>query len=177
MQNKEQRVIEPKVFGLLLENQATVFLSVQYAYSLEEAFLLAKLEFEKQNPMRRGVVNPLMGAKIGLFSIKTVQELLNSPSLNDLVDPKIMDEIGKIQEAANKTRDLPVPEDLSPDITKPISEIFGGQAKKNKDKTSEISEKNSIMQKIVESKDKELFEKNKKLFSKAERSYLKERIK
>ena len=73
--NNVKKLIEPKVYGLILESPETVFLSVQCAYSLEEAFMLAKLEFEKQNSIGQGYMNPLIGAKIGLFTVKTFGEL------------------------------------------------------------------------------------------------------
>ena len=79
----DNRVLrEPKIFGLLIENQRTLFLSVQFSYSLEEAFLMAKQEFIIQNPKSE---EKLLGAKISLFTIKNLNEMFfdstNQPAI------------------------------------------------------------------------------------------------
>ena len=67
---------DPKIYAMILETKEVTFLSIQYASSLEEAFSMARVEFErtstqfpKGHPMRN-----LSGAKINLFTIN-----LNAP--------------------------------------------------------------------------------------------------
>lgn len=168
MQNNDiRKEIEPKVYGLLLESMDTVFLSLQHAYSLEEAFVLAKLEYEKQNPQRTGPLNPLMGAKIGLFSIKTIKELTQPSELDKIIKklPRILN---------------PVP---NPDAENIIRTFTGptytlGNNKKSSSKLSLTEkEKNSLMRKIIKGKDIKMFKKNKGVFNSEEIKYLGEKLK
>ena len=146
-----RKIVEPKIYGLLLESPETVFLSVQCAYSLEDAIVLAKLEFEKQNSVKLGgILNPLIGAKVGLYAIKTVKELLEK---NDPVE---------------KVKDLEVTPSVAP------NEKTG--AEKIKLLLTE-KEKNLLMKEIVVKKDMELFKKNHKMFSNTEIKYLKAQLK
>lgn len=170
MANKDiqEKTTERRVYGLILESQETVFLSIQFTYSLEEAFLLAKLEFEKLNPHRRGENNPLVGAKIGLFTVKTLSELTSQKRLAALenITPdearKMLDGISALMSAEEKN---PTPNEV---LDTP------------QEKTIELhprKKKNHLMQQIIKDKDETMFKKHKDLFSKAEKSYLKAHLK
>jgi hypothetical protein len=151
-----KRTIEPKVYALLLKSPETIFLSIQYTYSLEEAFVLAKLEFEKQNPARTGWLNPLMGAEIGLFTIKTVRELTSTlrPPQNDTVMRKPE---APAPAAVNPTQEPPEVQKIKLLLTQ--------------------KEKNSLMKEIIDTKDLDKFQKNKQIFSDVEIKYIKGKLK
>ena len=59
-----------KIYGVMLEIREKMFLSIQYADSLEEAFSLARLEFEILNK------EDSFGAKISLFTSKSPEQLI-----------------------------------------------------------------------------------------------------
>ena len=172
MQNNltNEKTIEPKVYGLILESKETVFLSIQYTYSLEEAFILAKLEFEKLNPHRRGINNPLIGSKIGLFTIKSVEELTSPENMSTNI------------EAAEKSEDIKVLQGISELMSAQGIPTALGEVPEKKVETPVIpispkEKKNTLMQQIVKTKDIVMFEKHKRLFSKAEKAYLKGHLK
>lgn len=177
--NNSKKAIEKKIYGLLIEFSETIFLSVQFAYSLEEAFALAKAEFERHNPSKRfGINYQLLGAKIGLFAIKSMNELVSAPKLNK-------PEISKIERAFDKLGGLPAPDDamgksiiemLSLPVPHQENTIQKVEPVKNV-KKSRMEEKNRLMKLIIENKDKNLFEVSKSVFTKSERSYIEERIK
>ena len=63
----------PKIYALLIEGKGSMFLSVQYSYTLEEAFAMAQDEFLKQSPANPSI---MQGATIKLFAIKEVGQML-----------------------------------------------------------------------------------------------------
>ena len=67
---------EFKVYSFILETGTTIFLSIQYSSSLEEAFGQAKLEFEKVNGNSKIFAKNMIGSKIGLFTVKSIEELI-----------------------------------------------------------------------------------------------------
>jgi len=149
---------ECQVYGMLLEVKETIFLSIQYASSLEEAFLLAKFEFEKMNIGKSGA-----GAKISLFTLKTIKELYEDQST---LDSRIIEQKAKEIEASLKW-------------VKAIEKFPGLSEEKPTEEpivAPKEDSKNVLMNKIVETKDKEMFEKNKARFTKHERRYLMERL-
>lgn len=161
-QNKVKKV-EKKVYSLVVELADISFLSMQCAESLEEAFVLAKLEFEQQNLVQKDIP---FNAKIGLFVVKTVNELINAPDLQDIIDTKQQTEkkvsdAFKILNAQSKT------------------ELFETNSKKTKktEINKKDSSKNILMKLIIDTKDEITFEKNKSLFTVAERKYLKKQLK
>ena len=165
-----KKTMEPKVYGLLIEFGETIFLSIQYAYSLEDAYLMAKLEFNKQNPHKLLVGNSLLGAKIGLFAIKTLKELTTTPKLAQIKEEDKAKEIAKIfgsfEEIVKKENSviIPNPEKTNEEMQESIVE-------KNK------IIKNKIMSEIIKNKDKELFGRMRNMLTKAEQQYIEEHIK
>ena len=180
---------EPKkVYALLLESPSTTFLSVQYARSLEEAFALAKLEFEQQHLGMVGLDNPLMGSKIVLFAIKEVKELTMSPNLLEKAqhDAKVMEEEAYQRVEKERERDVEkFVKDYNPkDFEQPAGKtgmlkaltstgfkyipLDGKEAKKTK---------SELMVEIIRNKDVEAFKKNRGLFTPAERKYIQEHLK
>ena len=182
MKNSDERSVPPKVYALLIESQKNFFLSVQYAYSLEDAFYLARLEFAEQNPpTKNGMPNTLDGAKIGLFTIKTVS--------------KLTDDIEKIPSAKGNSTYLIKDEGLEPatpeeimdavDKLFPIIPVTPALPKIPKVKEEVIPKlstdpgviKNNLMGEIISKGDIGLYNKNKHLFTTAERKYIKEHLK
>lgn len=164
-----ERTTEPKVYGLILESKETVFMSIQYTYSLEEAFILAKLEFEKLNPHRRGVNNPLVGSKIGLFTIKSVEELTSS---ENMLIPEATEKVGEARKVLEGISEL-----MSAQGGTPGPENIPEKIEPDPAPVSRKEKKNTLMQQIVRAKDMSMFEKHKSLFTKAEKAYLKGHLK
>ena len=171
MQTNEtiKKTIEPKVYGLILESRETVFLSIQYAYSLEEAFILAKLEFERLNPSRKGINNPLIGSKIGLFTVKTIEELTSPENMFNNVENLEKREAAEIFKGISElisAQGVPTPLNNPPEKKVEPPPVVSPE-----------KEKNTLMQQIIKSKDTVMFEKHKGLFSKAEKAYLRGHLK
>lgn len=158
-----KKIKNSKVYGLVIEAMDTIFLSIQYAYSLEEAFALAKFEFEEQVLTKKlASPNPLVGAKIGLFCIKSIKQLTSEPGWEykkKLVEKKYSEEIEKVSEAFKG-------------INSEIKLIKTAP----KIKLSE-DPKNKLMKQIIQNKDFEKFEKNRLLLTEYERNYIKDRLK
>lgn len=149
--------MEPKVYGLILESPETMFLSIQYAYSLEEAIVLAKIEYEKQNPTKLGLLSTFMGAKLGLFTIKSIKELTAEKKMEDVI----------------KSVNV-VPAPLTATEAVHSNEKTG--AEKIKLLLTE-KQKNELMKEIIDKKDRDLFKKNLNVFSGSEIKYLKNQLK
>jgi hypothetical protein len=166
------RLVPLKVFAMLIESNKNIFISVQFAYSLEDAFFLAKVEFEKQNnPLGN---KPLIeGAKISLFSVKGIDQMVSESEQR--IDVGVNSTLS-VQE--NKKKETP------PGIIEDMDEVLGMVDDLLKSSEVEISkitmpklDKNSLMKEIIDKKDIGLFNKNKHLFSIGERKYIKERLK
>lgn len=133
-----------KIYSLVLESRSQVFLSTQMAESLEEAFDLARIEYTLLNPPNGP--NPMDGAKIWLFTIKTISELLKIKK----------DEVkGLSKRIINNNKEEIKEEESIPNI--PLN-------------------KNKLILQIIKNKDKELLKKNKKLFTKNEIKYINEML-
>ena len=166
MSNNE-KTITRKIYSLLVEEGQTFFLSIQYAFSLEEAYYFAKVEYEKQN--RRSP----QGGKIILFSIKTIDELNDSVQMES--QSTNSSSIKKSTLRGNKSMDpasIPNPEELAK-----LDEFFKGIDEAAKEDTQKVETtpeeaKNNLMKEIIKNKDITMFNKNKMLFSKAERDYI-----
>lgn len=174
MEDSTRRIVMKKVYALMLKSERTYFLSVQAAYSLEEAFDLAKREFVDMNPVRRGN-NSLEGAEIGLFAIKTLDELSKMP------DPTFKQENSQIQAESRKEPKLGSMLDFFEDEFEKRGTKYESivPAKPKEKKMVEIDAKdakNMIMKEIVDKKDRELFEQNRGMFSAAECAYLEKRL-
>ena len=139
----QKNFINKKIYSLIIEGVKYTFLSIQLAGSLEEAFILAQKEFINKNP---DSVEKMIGAKIGLFEIKEIPELFFGPNVNNMI--KSLE--------SNKQTILSRQKILQPNR-----------------KINEISEKNKLMQSIVNNDD---LEKNKNLFNESEFKYLKDKI-
>lgn len=155
MENKDR-----KIYSMLIEIRDTFFLSMQYAASLEEALNQAKLEFIRINPPTPGNENSLMGLKIGLFTIKKMDELIHE---SDIYDEKQLEKIVLKHQRVEKL------ETKEKEIKKPV------EIKKVELTKEEV--KNIIMKEIIRKKDKVMFEKNKELFNTYETQYLTEALK
>ena len=165
MQVNLKRTMEPKVYGLLIEFEGTIFLSIQYAYSLEDAYIMAKLEFNKQNPDKLLTGNSLLGAKIGLFAIKELKVLTANPKLVPI-------------KAEDKIKDLAKIFDSFAETIKPVDQLAIPSPEKPEEvKVAPTSIKNDLMKAIIKNKDRVMFEESKKLLTKAEQQYIEERIK
>lgn len=180
---KENRTIEPKIYGLIIESHDSIFLSVQYAYNLEEAFVMAKLEFEQQNPTKIGLLNPLNGAKIGLFIIKTREELFTNPNLiNKTLESQknLMKTFDSLIKSADETIKKIVADKGKNFVenSKTIKELEDATAKlvPNDFPKTDKDRKNNLMRMIIEKKDKVSYDLVKSTFSDAERKYIETQI-
>lgn len=154
VEKRNVRTIEPKVFALLIETRETTFLSLQYTYSLEEAFALAKLEFESQENINLPP-GSLLGAKIGLFAIKPLKVLTADP---DLLKKKI--EVIKGMKKITET--------LIENITSAVEVV--------RPESPETTIKNDLMNKIVKNKDRALYEEKKSTFNEFECAYIEKHL-
>jgi len=164
MQNNlpNQILVQRKIYGIMLEARDVAFLSIQTAFSLEEAYIAAKFEFEKQNPNKKGIHNPLNGSKIGLFTVKPLSELMG---------PNDMEVINHIaEEEAMKKIETPKEEE----IIKAFEETAD---KKVEVKPTLEEEKNILMKQIIDNKDVKMFNKVKRFFSKTERAFIRDYLK
>lgn len=158
---KQNKVAEPKVYALMLEYPDSNYLSVQCAYSLEEAFVLSKIEFEEiQRNVLAGTnkVLTLVSPKLGLFSSKTLNEINNAPELID-----ILKQSGELRE-------------IKP-ITPLIEKVVEPVKDKIEIKKDPIKIKNTLMKKIIKSKDLNLLKENKDNLTKSEVLFIKDEIK
>ena len=168
MIDPETKIIENmKVFALVIEANGTVFLSIQNASSLEEAFSLAKIEFEKTNPQLAGT-NALVGGKIGLFTSKTVDEIVKegftkNERINEFLK-KEQDNIRNFGKMLKNIKPLPLKPIETPIPPKQDAQLDPGDVK------------NILMGLIVKNKDIEKFQENKKMFTKSECKYIEEKI-
>jgi hypothetical protein len=155
-----------KVYGLVLEAKEQIFLSIQYATSLEDAFGMAKLEYEKINPARSGINNPFLGSKIWLFTIKSVTDLVEGKVT--LPKPPMQFKRLKLEDA--NTEGSVVDKEKENHIQKEmINVIKKGNEVKNT--------KNKLMKKIIDEKDMTLFEQNKDLFTPHDIQYIQDNLK
>lgn len=153
-----KKEVNDKVYALMLEGEDLKYMSLQYASSLEEAYTLAKLEFEKDNPKMTGINNPLLASKIGLFTIKTINKLLVTN--RDLSEIKINKRIKKIDiEELEETKNF-----------KKIATIV-------KKKITKKEEKNKLIEEIIKKKDLKVLEKSKDLLTLNEYKYVMSQIK
>lgn len=163
---EKEKTIKPKIYSLLLESRDTTVLSMQKAYSLEEAFMLAKLEFENQNPAQVGILNPLIGAKIGLFTIKSIDDLLSDKPALDISKPN-----DELEAALLNLKNIP--KRLA--VTSPVNET--PVPIKKTPKPTPAEQKNLLMRMIIENNNRSLFENNLKMFSKSEKAYINSKLK
>ena len=149
-----------KVYGMLLEVGNTLFLSVQYAGTLEEAISQAKIEFSRLNPPQNGKIE---GFKITLFSFKDFEELIiENRNYKDI-------KLARIEQTVHKHHKI-AHEEKKEKVKKPPVEV-------KKIAADPKMLKNILMKEIIEKKDLEMFKRNKKLFTAPEAKFLKAKLK
>jgi len=161
--NKNTKLVDLKVYAILLETDETSFLTLQSGFGLEDAIIKAKIEFID---VQTNVVNiefaerQLATLKVGLFTMKDFSELkVNTGDgiETDRTKKRIMD---AIKETKNQ---------------KPI--VINDETRRRKLKMKKpISKSNLLMMEIVKNKDIKLLDKNVNNFTKAEIEYLKDKI-
>lgn len=162
MRNKP---IMGKIYSLVIESKSHMFLSVQYAHSLEEAFVLAKMEFNRINPSRDNM-SSLSGAKIGLFTVKSINEMIDEQKgfYRSMREQKVVPE-----STSKSEKDVGVWDNVDK-IMQPTPE------KENNPKAKDVPNPSSaIMEEII--KRPETYEKLKRTLTKEERKYVREQIK
>lgn len=151
-----------KVYALLIEARDAIFLSAQYATSLEQALAQAKKEYQRINHLPD--MTGLDGAKIGLFTIKTVNELVDE-------NKNFKEDLSKLEGILPMVVN-PIPINKTKITINPEIEQLIEASKKDTPEN-----KNKLMKKIINSKDFKMFEENKELFSKNEVKYIEEHLK
>jgi len=119
----KSQFIKPKVYALLVKTGSGSFVSLQAAFSLEEAYGYASVEFKKDNPNWN-----INDSKIEIFTHKDIGVLFSQ-----------------------------------------FTEVSLEETEKEEDR-------NQLMQRIIDSKDRKLLEKNKSTFSKEELRYLEDKM-
>lgn len=143
---------EGKIYSLFIETKSVTFLSVQYATSLEEAFSQAKLEFVKtlDGLEANKKITSLAGAKIGLFTIKTVKDMMEESENFQKVIENVVAQSAQVE---REVESVPI----------------GPVAPQN--------DKNRLMKEIIETKDVGLYKLNRSQFSKQEQAYIRAQLK
>jgi len=149
-----------KVYALLIEAPEAIFLSSQYASSLEEALVMAKIEYGNINHL--GNIEPLANSKISLFAIKTITKLME----DNKEFKKKVSLINNIEKNTSKETSIAVIEPIQ--TPTPVLKELSKEVKK--------LDKNLLMKEIIEKKDIVAFKENKKIFSKNEQKYIEERL-
>lgn len=153
MENKPK---ENNVYAMLLEVRDALFLSVQYASSLEEAFNQAKLEFHRLNPQPSGFDNSMLGMKIGLFSFKTFNQMISeNKNYHERKLKRISLKKEKIVEKVEPRKDVEI----------------------KKVEFSQEEVKNMIMAEIIAKKDRKLLREYKELLTENDLKYIENEIK
>lgn len=164
-----------KVYSILLELRDTMFLSTQVAPSLEEAFSQARLEFQTTNPIF-ALNESLNGIKIGLFLVKTGDELIEEHKTfrarRIAYDEDQKDRLVKLF----KKEKLTPPPQIFPKL-EPLEKMNNGKIDLKEMEATIKKEKNLLMKEIIKNKDMELLEKNKSVLSSAEIKYIEGQIK
>lgn len=140
----KKELTNTRLYCLVVEGREYTSLSVQLARSLEEAFFFAKREFVSKNPYLK---EKLIGAKIGLFEVRELPELIFGSSLGNLTNSST--EIKRIE----KKQDQPI-------------EI----------KKDEKLEKNKFIKFLIDNQNLEILKKNQNLFTENEIKYVQDKI-
>lgn len=176
MEQNRQITKENKIFAIVIEIRETVFLSVQYASCLEEAFAQSKLEFERINPLIKPKLGS-SGAKIGLFTIKSVEELTeenfnfnNNRAAHQKLEEEEMKKIipgPSVKNFLNPAKVMEKIDKLVNESKEEISIIKTENLKK---------EKNLLMAKILKEGNEKIFKEFKALLTKEEQLYIREQL-
>ena len=152
---KNKKIIEQVVYSLLLEYPESSFLSIQYAYSLEEAIYKAKEEYYRvQKNILGNSFRETYAPKLSLFTSRSLKEIVGDSETTD----KIFEHYKKLQERKKE------------------------KAKVNKNsqiKSDKVRSKNNnaLMKEIIDKRDSKLLQENIKKLSKNEVLYIKSRLK
>ena len=154
-----------KIYSLILEAKETIFLSIQLAYSLDEAYVQAKLEFIRTNPpsLDNSQIN---GSKIWLFSSKTVEELNKETEEASILHTEITKKLDILKKMDISNPLSPQQITKNPEIKQPTIEV-----PKNLN-----HEKNILMKAIIKNKDILSLKKNEKNFTDNELLYMLNKI-
>lgn len=146
----QSKLIEAKVYAILMETSKISYLSAQMAHSLEEAASKATKEFYKIN---KQLINEESSPeiKIGMYTIRTIEEL----------------ETGKLK--------LAVKEDSKEfdSLLNEFKEVLDEPKKEPRVETA-VEKKNRLMKTIIDTRDKFMLEANKENLTKEEYKYLRE---
>ena len=154
LQPDTRKTISPAIYALILEGKGMMFLSIQFAYCLEDAFSMAQNEFLRQNPK---LVDTLQGAKISLFAIKSIDQLVR----------KTEQTVTPVPVVNASTQSKPIPK-------KPVVSVVVPTPQKEEIK---MVDKNTLMKQIIDSKSEELLNLNKAMFTKVELKFLRDKLK
>lgn len=189
MENNHEKTVVPKIYGILIESNKNFFLSVQYAYCLEEAFYLAKLEFIDQNAKLGKFASTLEGAKIGLFTTREIGSLAEDltkiktkdvTSIYPINDEKSKGSDNIADEVIDEIFDMlaeTAPPGLQPLKKQPVPKVNKPELAEIKPQKTSIDIKNELMKSIIDNNDTALFRQNINKFTAAEKRYIQERLK
>jgi hypothetical protein len=159
---------ELTLFSILIESDDSRFITVQYAKNLEDASELARREFNQEYVKRMNQKPPDV-LTVSLWSTVSEKELIQKRL--DYVQWKKNkhDEIGKNFEKLIK--------DEYKVSFKELEDAAKISVDKKIKKKSKGEIKNELMKEIIKNKNINLFQSNEKMFSVAERKYIKEHLK
>ena len=173
MLNNESKTVFKKIYAIILETvfqkmPGSVHLSIQSAYSLEEAFALAKIEFFKLFPVNEKMPDELIPSfRISLFTTKTFREINNSKDLKtQFLNSSMIDTKDNTKEEKEMIEDM-------------LNSFNEDEPKMDKKRVvpKKPEGKNDLIKEIIKNNDKDKFEKNKTKFSESERKYIKALLK
>jgi hypothetical protein len=156
-QQQNTKQTSPSIYSLILEGKGITFLSIQFAYSLEDAFSMAQNEFIRQNPKASPEV--MQGARINLFAIKTIDQLFAKTKIIEKEsEPGVLlpGQAIKVQVPVRRSRIKEGPKEVIKEVS---------------------LTKNELMHKIINDKDFKLLKISTNIFTKAEIKFLKEKLK
>ncbi len=181
--SKNEKIIKRKIYSLLLESNKFSFLSVQYAFTLEEAIFLAKVEFEKDNPHKSLLIKS-EAIRLSLYSSKTIEDLNSTVSDENIEhnsSPLIKKETKLIPQELQEMFDSLEVEELDKELDKirKVKEIPEDKLPTEECPTplDPKSEKNVLIKRIIDEKNEDLFKRHKASLSANERKYIIKRLK
>lgn len=168
LKDLSRRFSEPRVYALTIEGKEFVFMDLQVAYSLEEAFDQAQKEFLRLNP---SFINRPLNSRIHFFCVKTLQELFGNnvalKSENSNTFPQTIPT--RSNDRPNNKLPIYPPQNI-------IVNSSSNAAKPEIDPKKVAEIKNSLMKTIISTKDKNLMEANRSIFTENEIQFLLDKI-
>jgi len=150
IQGLRTKVLRPQVYALVITFDGGSYYSIQVAYSLEDAFGLAKKEMTSKNPLLQA-----KNIAIGQFDRKDLFELVE-PFAEKVPEPVVQ----RIPPAP-----LPI---VKAEPVLPVTSVVPSR--------HPVFDKLEAMRKIVATKDRKLFEQHMNEFSENERKYLEDKL-